>query len=251
MKDKLEQKMLQAAQNLQFEEAQRIKEIISHLSFTTTQQDVDLNDELNRDVFNYFQYEDYLCFIVLFYRNGKLTFKNTEVIKNEGQDIIELFKSFILQIYAKNILPDYIIVPSEVESDDLQVFFGEKIVDNSQTINQRLLDLASSNAQEYLYQEIHYKNKEVTKEELLTELQQLLQLSVFPYQIEMYDIANIMDEFVTGAMVVYKNGFASHNDLEDTILILTNEGITTEWLNWLLAATKKIKIIKKTMQIWL
>lgn len=224
LQDKLEQKMLQAANNLQFEEAQRIKEIINHLSFTTTQQDVDLNDNVNRDVFNFFKFEGYLCLVVLFYRNGKLSLKNTEVIKEEGQDIEELFKSFIMQIYAKNIIPDYILLPQDIESDDLKALFGNKILDQISPVNQRILDLAYNNAQEFLYQQIHYKANEVTKEDLLNDLQTLLKLPDFPYQIEMYDIANIMDEFVTGAMVVYKNGFASRNDFRRYNININQQG---------------------------
>lgn len=224
IKIQLERKMEQAAANLQFEEAQRIKEVISHLSFTTTAQDVDLSDHLNRDIFNYFEYEDYLCFSVLFYRSGKLTLKNSEVIKFEGQDIIDLFKSYILQIYSKNILPDYIVIPNDIECDDLIVFFENKLVKSQDLLNERLLDLALNNCKEFLFQEMHYKNKEFSKTNLLNDLQNLLSLNTFPYQIEMYDIANILNEFVTGAMVVYKNGFASTNDFRRYNIDIDSEG---------------------------
>lgn len=213
VKEKLQQKMFLASENLQFEEAQRIKEIIRHMEFTLIQQSVDLNDNLNRDVFNYFEYDNYICFTVLFYRGGKLALKDQDIFKYEGQNIFEMMKSFVMQIYAKNILSDYIILPSEIELDDLKQLFGNKVLDENDTISKKLLDLAKKNAQEFLYQKINYSDQNVlTKEELLTELQNTLNLPKFPSHIEMYDVANILDEFVTGAMVVFKQGVPSKND---------------------------------------
>ncbi|AHI52617.1 excinuclease ABC subunit UvrC [Spiroplasma culicicola] len=213
VKELLEEKMLIASDNLQFEEAQRIKEIIQHLSFTLTKQNVDLNDNLNRDIFNYYEDFDYFCFTVLFYRKGQLVLKNQELIKNNGQNIEELFLSFINQIYAKNLIPDYIVIPKTMQMEELNLVFNNKILTEDDQISHNLLKLALDNSKEYLVEKIYYKdNQSITKEEVLKDLQATLKLQTFPYHIEMFDIANILDELVTGAMVVYKNGLPSKND---------------------------------------
>ncbi|AOG60171.1 excinuclease ABC subunit C [Spiroplasma helicoides] len=225
VKEQLEQKMFQAAENLQFEEAQRIKEIIEHLEFTTTEQDVDLNDSLNRDVFSYYEMDGYICFTTLFYRAGKLSLKNNEILKNEGQDLSELFKSYITQIYTKNIIPDYIVIPSEIDITDLELLFGNKLINEKEKNSERLLKLAKENATEFLFQKIHYsQNSKITKEEILIQLQELIKLDSFPYQIEMYDVANIANEYVTGAVVVFKNGVVSKNDFRKYNIEIDDEG---------------------------
>ncbi|QEH61578.1 excinuclease ABC subunit C [Spiroplasma chinense] len=222
---RLNEKMVRAAENLQFEEAQRIKELIGHLSFTLTKQDVDLNDNLNRDVFNYFEYEEYICLNVLFYRNGKLTLKNNEIIKNDGQDIAELFKSFIMQIYTKNLVPDYVLVPKEIEVGDLKSIFGDRLIDDSLENSKRLIELSKDNAKEFLLQKIHYSDQvQVTKQDILNELKDAFNLPTYPFHIEMYDVANILDEFVTGAMVVFKEGLPSKNDFRKYNIDIDQEG---------------------------
>ncbi|QGS51680.1 excinuclease ABC subunit UvrC [Spiroplasma tabanidicola] len=221
----LESKMLQAAKNLQFEEAQRIKEIIEHLKFTTEKQDVDLNDNINRDIFNYYEFENYICFTVLFYRSGKLSLKNNEVIKNEGQDINDLFKSYILQIYTKNLVPDFIGIPIEINVEDLKLYLEKNIINENDLNTNRLLNLAKENAKEFLFQKLHYaNNNNITKEDILKQLQVLLKLDSFPYHIEMYDVANMLDEYVTGAMVVFKNGIVSKNDFRKYNIEINEKG---------------------------
>ncbi|QHX36457.1 excinuclease ABC subunit UvrC [Spiroplasma sp. BIUS-1] len=224
-KNKLEEKMFIASDNLQFEEAQRIKEIISHLNFSITEQFVDFNDNLNRDVFNYYESDHYVCFVVLFYRSGKLILKDQLIMKNTFQEVKPLFENFIMQIYSKNMLPDYILLPKELEDSSLQLLFNEKITYGNDESSLRILNLAKNNAQEYIRQEELYKSqKSISKEELLDQVQKTLNLPNYPYHIEMFDVANILDEFVTGAMVVFKGGQPSFNDFRKYNIIIDEKG---------------------------
>ncbi|WP_338985399.1 excinuclease ABC subunit UvrC [Spiroplasma endosymbiont of Diplazon laetatorius] len=224
-KNKLEEKMFIASDNLQFEEAQRIKDIISHLNFSVTEQFVDFNDNLNRDVFNYYETEEYISFVVLFYRSGKLILKDQVIIKNKSQDIESLFENFIMQIYAKNMLPDYIVIPQTLENTSLQLLFKDKITYGNDESSLKILELAKNNAQEYIRQEELYKSqRSISKEELLDKLQKTLKLPKYPYHIEMFDVANILDEFVTGAMVVFKGGQPSFNDFRKYNIIIEEKG---------------------------
>ncbi len=224
-KNKLEEKMIIASNNLQFEEAQRIKDIIAHLNFSIVEQFVDINDNLNRDVFNFFESEEYICFVVLFYRSGKLILKDQLIIKNSVEDLISLFENFIMQIYLKNMLPDYIILPKILEQTSLKFLFQEKITYGNDETSLKILDLARNNAKEYIRQQEIYKNqKSMSKEELLDNLQKTLKLPNYPYHIEMFDVANILDEFVTGAMVVFKGAQPSFNDFRKYNIIIDEKG---------------------------
>ncbi|AUM62458.1 excinuclease ABC subunit UvrC [Spiroplasma monobiae] len=224
-KNKLEEKMFIASDNLQFEEAQRIKDIISHLNFSVTEQFVDFNDNLNRDVFNFFETEEYIAYVVLFYRSGKLILKDQIIVKNKSQDPKALFENFIMQIYAKNMLPDFIVIPKELENTSLKLLFKDKITYGNDEGNLKVLELAKNNAKEFIRQEEMYKSqKSISKEELLDKLQKTLKLPKYPYHIEMFDVANILDEFVTGAMVVFKGGQPSFNDFRKYNIIIDEKG---------------------------
>jgi excinuclease ABC subunit C len=118
----------------------------------------------------------------------------------------------VVQIYSRNILPKEIILPDEIEAEDLKLLYENK-VKTAPKKYQALLNLARKNAEETLRVNLlengSYSNKQ---QKILQDLQTLLHLPTFPYHIEMFDVANIYNEFVTGAMVVYKNGYPSRND---------------------------------------
>ncbi|KAJ3616863.1 hypothetical protein Zmor_008982 [Zophobas morio] len=212
VREMLTQKMLQASDNLQFEEAGRIKSIIDNLNLALFKQNVENENYGDIDIFNYSIREDKICFDALFYLNGKLSFKDYVVLDYDHQDISDLFKSYVMQIYQKNIVPKNIVVPEGIETEDLELLYPDKI-DNSSKKYQVLLDLAKKNAEETLRMTLLENDSFTNKQEkILEQLQKLLRLPTFPYHIEMFDVANIYDEYVTGGMVVYKNGYPSKND---------------------------------------
>jgi excinuclease ABC subunit C len=212
VKEMLLHKIERAANNLQFEEAGRIKGILDNLDLALFKQDVENENYGDIDIFNYAITDHKICFTVLFYLNGKLSFKDSTIFDFDDQDIGDLFKSFVVQIYSRNILPKEIILPDEIEAEDLKLLYENK-VKTAPKKYQALLNLARKNAEETLRVNLlengSYSNKQ---QKILQDLQTLLHLPTFPYQIEMFDVANIYNEFVTGAMVVYKNGYPSRND---------------------------------------
>ncbi|ASP28605.1 excinuclease ABC subunit C [Spiroplasma corruscae] len=220
----LKDKMIKASDNLQFEEAQRIKEIINNLGFTTEDQYVDFGEAFNKDIYGYYFEENYISFAVLFYRSGKLISKDSMVFESDVDNVQELFESFVMQVYQKNMIPDLIILPSNFVLGGLSLFFGTKISKKYDEISNNLLGLAKENAKEFLIEKIKYKSqKSIIYEELLNSLQSLLNLPRFPYHIEMFDVANILDEYVTGAMVVFKNGLPSFNDFRKFNINIDNQ----------------------------
>ncbi|AXK51468.1 excinuclease ABC subunit UvrC [Spiroplasma alleghenense] len=225
VKEKLTLKMTQAADNLQFEEANRIKKLIEHLNFSRVDQEVDLNDNLNRDVVASFISDNKIAFAILFYRQGKLVFKDDFVGDFEGQDLSELYESYLSQIYSKNMLPDYILVDEAIKIEDFANNYNNKLATVVGETEKKMLNLAMLNAQEVLRQSQLSKsivlNNETT---ILKELQEMLDLPSYPHHIEIFDVANIMDEFVLGAMVVFKGGKPSFNDFRKYNIEIEEKG---------------------------
>jgi len=213
VKNELMKKMENASSNLQFEEAQRLKELYFSLDYAISKQDVTIDDNKNRDTATFKLLKDRIVFTILFYRHGQLLFKDSLVTDYFGQDVGDLFISYLTQIYEKNILPNQLIIPSEIDLYHLPEQFKKVATHPINKLEKSLFKLANENAIEALDQD-QIKTQVVKNNEhdILLQLQELLGLKTYPYHIEMFDISNIGSEFVTGSVVVWKGGKPVKND---------------------------------------
>ncbi|MBW3058652.1 excinuclease ABC subunit C [Spiroplasma poulsonii] len=213
-KELLEKRMLQAANNLQFEEAQKLKLLIRNLDWTLSSQTVEMlnqNDDL--DVISLYQTEHNLVLTTLFYRAGKLSYKDYEYYQvTIEDDFQELYRLYLQNIYQKNILPTKIIVNKAIALPELNLLFDNRVFHPQTRAEETIMQLATDNSYESYLQKQSTAQRQLNNVEVLQELQNLLHLNELPYLIEMIDIANINDEFVTGGVIVYKNGRPSRND---------------------------------------
>lgn len=210
----LEKRMFQAADNLQFEEAHKLKVLIRNLDWTLSSQTVEMlnqNDDL--DVISLYQTTEHLVLTTLFYRAGKLSYKDYEHYHLDfAEDYQELYRLYLQNIYQKNILPTKIIVNDAIALPELNLLFDNRVFHPKTPIEKTIMKLATENSYESYAQYQTTAQLELNNVEVLKELQMLLGLSELSYLIEMIDIANINNEFVTGGVIVYKNGRPSRND---------------------------------------
>jgi excinuclease ABC subunit C len=195
--------MENAANNLQFEEAQRLKELYISLDYTIAKQDVTIDDDKNHDVAIYAIDQDRIALITLFYRHGQLLYKDSLITSYYGQDPEDLFISYLEQLYAKNALPDKLIIPESIDVFNLSTILKPIATHPINKTEKALYALAQENVAEALIQD-KLKSQAVHDREhdVLVELQNLLGLKAYPQHIEMFDISNIGSEFVTGSTVV-------------------------------------------------
>lgn len=211
--DILNTKMHNAAANLQFEEAQRIKDSLKGLQLALAKNDVELTDELNRDVIAYTIVDQKISITTLFYRSGKLLFKDELITSYDEQDLEDILSIYINQIYAKNMIPDQIIIPEIIDFDFLHNPLKQVSSYPINKLEKSLFALALTNAVESLRQsDLHSQTINNNEDQVLKELQTILGLDHFPYHIEMFDISHIANEFVTGSCVVYKGGQPAKSD---------------------------------------
>ncbi|AJM71899.1 excinuclease ABC subunit UvrC [Mycoplasma yeatsii] len=223
VKTSLINQMNKASELLQFEQAQKIKEQLASLEFITTAQNVEFNSDKNIDVVNYYLDDNRICFVILFYRNGQLTFKDEYVQNYESQEVVELLNSFLQQIYDKNITPDILLIPSEIELLDIDQNILNFISHSLNKQDQILINLAKQNAIELSNKAKLSNNVNLgSEDEILTTLQQISNIRLYPSYIEMFDISNIYNQFITGACVVYKNGKAIRNEFRKYNIDSTN-----------------------------
>lgn len=203
---KLNNRMLKAADNMQYEEAQRLKNVLDKLKLFVIKQAVQFKDYINRDFVGYYLVDNHIAINTLFYRNGQLLSKDEEIFTLFNDDLNDCLRNYLQQLYNLNTLPDELYISNAIDLSDWSELIGIKIITKPSKKMLEVLKLADDNAQESWNQtmlnqyQIKYYELEIIKE-----LGQKLGISS-PYSLEMYDIANINNENVIAGVVVYQNG---------------------------------------------
>jgi len=212
----LERKMQEAAENLRFEEAARLRDQIRAVQQVVEKQKIENDSFEDRDVVGLATDQDLAVVQVFFVRSGKVMGREHFFLTNVDQDGAEVLSSVFLQQYYGNAeyIPREIVVPGQVAEEELLAQWlsmkrGSRVHIHvpQRGDKKRLLDLVVKNAQIVLAQ--HQSLKDRRKEEAGAALEQLrceLNLPQSPYRIECYDISNIQGTNSVGSMVVFLGG---------------------------------------------
>ena len=204
--------MLTYAENLQFEEAQKIKDKIDILENYQAKSTI-INPKItNIDVFSIVSDESmaYVNFLQISY--GAIIRSHTlELKKKLAETNQELLELAIVELRERfHLTAREIIVPFEVDlGENIKVTvpqFGDK---------KHILDLSERNAKyqrlEQLKQ-IQIVDPERHTNRMMAQMQKDLRLSVEPRHIECFDNSNIQGTNPVAACVVFKDGKASKKD---------------------------------------
>lgn len=218
----LQIKMREAADNLQYEAAARLRDQIQAIEKVMERQKVVSTTGEDQDVIALARDDREACVQVLIIRQGKLIgseyFIMTGTQDEEPQEIIT---AFVKQFYDEAAyVPREILLQSEVESAPiicswLQSKRGSKVALRvpRRGADKELVQMAAENAAETL---AHLKAQWETDQNrhvaALHELQESLRLPMPPARIECYDISNIQGTLATGSMVVFVKGVARKGD---------------------------------------
>ncbi len=215
--EQLQEKMQAAAENLNFEEAARIRDHIKAVErILEKQRIISTEGQDDQDVIALASGEDETCAQVFFFRNGKLVGREYFILQGTRESAPgEVMGSFFTQFYESSPhIPAEIIV--EVEPDDrtvLQAWLKEKrkgavsIVAPKRGEKLRLVEMVKQNAREVLEQQrIKWLSDSQKTQLALEEIQAALNLAAPPYRIECYDISNTQGTNSVGAMVVFEAG---------------------------------------------
>ena len=210
--EKLKEKMKFHSDNLNYERALEVKNDLDYIVKLNERQKVELNDGINRDIFNYYVENSYICFEVFFLRNGKIV-GNSSSIKPLISDIESEFEYYILNFYDKhNLLPKEIIVPDDINNLLLSNIFNIDVVKVQKGKKKKLLDLAHENAEISLKNNFNllFKKEEncYNANMRLKELLNLEHLNI----IEAFDNSNLFGTFTVSGMVTFIDGMPSKKD---------------------------------------
>ena len=213
----LEAKMDEAAENLNFEEAARIRDRVKAIERVMEKQRIiSTEGQEDQDVIALASGEDETCALVFFFRSGKLVGREFFILQGTRESSPgEVMTTFLMQFYESSPhVPTEII--AEVEPDDrpaVLTWLREKrkgaVAMNvpKRGDKLRLVEMVKQNAQEVLEQQrIKWLSDSQKTQLALEELQDALNLAAPPQRIECYDISNTQGTNSVGAMVVFEAG---------------------------------------------
>jgi len=209
---KLENLMQLSSSKLQFEKALEYKELLDYINITLEKQKVELDDNLDRDIINYYEKNNYLSINMLFIRGGKLLDSSNNLFPMIDT-LEEELTTFISKFYDKHtIKPKEVLVPDIIDKDLLKEVFNLNFITPKKGEKKKILDLAYDNASNYYNEQINFliQDEEKTNDSL-KELSNILKINNLS-RIELFDNSNLFGNFNVSGMVVFIDGKPAKNE---------------------------------------
>ena len=206
----LEREMNEAAENLEFERAAKLRDRIAAVKRMSERQKVVAAKVKEQDVAALFTDGEDGCFQVFRFSEGRLYDRETFLIKDIGEENAA-FSEFLVQYYSKrDKVPPCVTVDRDLEDKEaLEAFLAERAGRRVEIFKPQrgerlaLVSMCRSNAAEVLAQS---KNSQGKRYAVLKELGELLGLKKLPVYIESYDISNLAGTENVAGMVVFEGG---------------------------------------------
>nr|WP_075576864.1 excinuclease ABC subunit UvrC [Olsenella timonensis] len=212
----LTDQMREAAANLDFERAGRLKARLEGLDALDDRQQVVFSSNVSADLIGIYREETISCACVFVVREGR-TVRSVEFILDKGLDVgeEELVGGFLKRYYDETA-----DLPAEVDLDcelsDAEVLEGWLSEKRGRPVHlhrprrgekRHLLDMAATNARHALMRHMVKTGyaDERTNQALL-QLESALALDAPPMRIECFDISTLHGHFTVASMVVFTNG---------------------------------------------
>ena len=221
VKKLLEQKMYQAAEQMEFEEAARYRDLIKSVQLIAQKQKLTDQSMEDKDIIAMALDKNDAVVQVFFMRDGKMIGRDHFHVRVANEDSqTQILTSFVKQFYAGTpFIPKEIVLQEEIEDQKvIEQWLSEKR-EKKVTISvpkkgekERLVELAAQNAQMVLQQD----REKIRREELRTSgaLKQIGEWIGIEgiHRVEAYDISNTSGLESVGSMVVFEDGKPRRND---------------------------------------
>jgi excinuclease ABC subunit C len=202
----LTRKMTELAEQMNFERAAELRDLITQIAQVMETQKVTLPDRVNRDVFGFHADRGYLSVQVFIMRQGKMV-ERTAAVFRHYQSLEEDAASYIAQYYFDNPdIPKEIWLPEQVDTEGLREYLGALLIVPKRGKKKDLVSLAISNARVALDEKLRMMEKDEGRTiSAMQELANVLGLDSLR-KIEAFDNSNIQGVDPVAAMVVFADG---------------------------------------------
>jgi len=206
--------MKQAAVDLEFEKAARLRDQVTAIKVLSEKQKVSLERPYAMDIIGMTGGEQDKLVLVFKLRAGKIIAKDTFWLKRAiAEEEGEVLEFFLKQYYAENpdIPPEILVSLLPADYELLQTWLQErtgpkfKIGIPSRGEKRKLLDMVLDNARLLWEEKMQEENR---NSQIILTLARTLELEVVPMRIECYDISHLAGEETVASMVVATNGKA-------------------------------------------
>ena len=210
--DKIDAMMESAISKLNFEKAKELNELKEFVNVTLRKQLIDLNDNIDRDIFGYAVYKGYISIQVLFLRGGKLIERNSSIypiITDEVEDLTLFISSF----YDKNnIKPKEILIPDIIDDALIKDVLNINVIKPVKGKKKELVEMANKNALNTLKEKFELvKANDENALNACCELKDLLGISS-ANRIETFDNSHLFGTYTVSGMVVFTLGVPDKNN---------------------------------------
>lgn len=218
---KLEEKMLDASENLEFEKAIEYRELLASVQKIAQKQKITDTAGDDRDIIAMASEGEDAVVQVFFIRGGRLIGRDHFYLKIAENDTkSEILSSFIKQFYAGTpYIPAELMLPEEIEDQEIieewlttRREHKVRLRIPKKGTKEKLVELAQKNAQMVLKNDKErLKREEGRTIGAVKELEKILGLTGI-IRMEAYDISNTNGFDSVGSMVVYEHGKPKRND---------------------------------------
>ena len=217
----LQNKMEEAAQNLEFEEAATYRDLLTSVKQIAQKQKITDSEGEDRDVIALAKEQEDAVVQVFFVRSGRLIGREHFYMTNVSEETpSQILSSFVKQFYAGTpFIPKEVLLQEELEEEEvISLWLSQKRGNKvwlrfpKKGTKEKLVDLAARNAAMVLNQDKErIKREEGRTIGAVKEIASLLQLEKI-VRMEAFDISNINGFENVGSMVVYEKGKAKKSD---------------------------------------
>ncbi|UAS25995.1 excinuclease ABC subunit UvrC [Staphylococcus pseudintermedius] len=203
----LEEKMIKASENLEFEQAKEYRDLIQHVNNLTKKQKIMSVDQTVRDVFGYHVDKGWMCIQVFFIRQGNLIEREATMFPLQ-QTPEEEFYTFIGQFYQLNqhFLPKEVHIPKQLDVEMVHTVVDTNIVTPQRGQKKQLVDMANKNARISLENKFELIARDESRTvKAIEQLADAMGIQI-PIRIEAFDNSNIQGVDPVSAMVSFVDG---------------------------------------------
>ena len=205
VKIRIKDLMKEASDSLNYERAIEYKEMLEYIDKVLEKQKISLNDNIDRDVINYYVKNDYISIQVLHLRNGKINMRDKEVFALIDSPV-DTLSYYIMSFYENNELPKEILVSKDIDHELLSNALNTKVIVPQKGVKKKLVDMAYDNAKVVLDEKFELIIRDDRRTfEANEELSRLLEIDNLK-RIETFDNAHLFGTYTVSGMVVFTNG---------------------------------------------
>ena len=208
---KLEEEMLKYSNNLEYEKALDMKNLINDIENTISKQIIVSNIKYNFDVFGLYEIDNFLAIETLFIRDGVVIGKVNKII-NDYLDLEDAYIRYIIDFYEKYPLPKKIIVNDINGVEDIEHVLNTKVQIPQKGDIKKILTMSNINAEISSKEKIERIRKD-DKERYnsINELKNILNIDKLE-RIELFDNSHLFGTYYVGAMVVFRDFLPDKNE---------------------------------------